>query len=87
MCPETEQEAGAWNADATLVIDDGLSPHALIRIRKDQVQGRPVVVLHERSNTTISLTADIEVTDDFASAIYLAAWAAGESVAMSSSEQ
>lgn len=83
MCPETEQEAGAWNADATLVIDDGLSPLALIRIRKDQVQGRPVVVLHERSNTTISLTTDIEATDDFASAIYLAAWAAGESVAVS----
>lgn len=83
MCPEKEQEAGAWNADATLVIDDGLSPQALIRIRKDQVQGRPVVVLHERSNTTISLTTDIEATDDFASAIYLAAWAAGESVAVS----
>lgn len=81
MCPETEHEAGAWNADATLVIDDGLSSHALIRIRKAQAQGRPVVVLHERSNTTVSLTKDIEVTDDFASAIYLAAWAAGESVA------
>lgn len=85
MCPETEQEAAAWSADATLVIDDGLSPQALIRIRKAQVQGRPVVVLHERSNTTVSLTTDIEVTDDFASAIYLAAWAAGESVAASRS--
>lgn len=78
ICPENEQEFGVWNADATLVINDRLSSQALIRIRKCQVEGKPVVVLHERSNTTISLTKDIEATDDFASAIYFAAWAAGK---------
>jgi len=78
ICPENEQEVGVGNADATLVINDGLSPQALIRIRKSQVAGKPVVVLHERSNTTITLTKNIEATDDFASAIYLAAWAAGK---------
>lgn len=83
LCPETEQQASDWNTDATLVIDDGLSPQALIRIRKDQAQGRPVIVLHERSNTTISLTTDLEATDDFASAIYFVAWAAAESVTVS----
>ncbi|MFB6328524.1 PfkB family carbohydrate kinase [Pantoea deleyi] len=78
ICPENEQEVGVLNVDATLVINDDLSPQALIRIRKCQVEGKPVVVLHEQSNTTISLTKDIEATDDFASAIYLAAWAAGK---------
>lgn len=83
MCPETEEDAYTWNADAMLVIDDSLSPRALARVRKAQAQGRPIVVLRERSHATVSLTSDNEVTNDFASAIYLAAWAAGASVTVS----
>nr|WP_290841708.1 carbohydrate kinase family protein [Halomonas sp.] len=81
MHPEMEQSVESWRADATLVIDDGLTPQALIRVQKEQALGRPIVVLHERSNTTTSLATVFEATDDFASAIYLAAWAAGERIA------
>lgn len=81
MYPEMEQTAGSLSADATLVIDDGLSPQALIRIQNDQALGRPIVLLHERSSTTSSLATVFEATDDFTSAIYLAAWAAGENIA------
>lgn len=83
VLPETEPEACFWKSDAILVINDGLSPQALIRIRNNQAQGRPIVVLNERSNTINSLTTVFEATDDFVSAIYLTAWAAGESIASS----
>lgn len=68
-------------AAAVLVLADGLGDDALEHVLRAKATGTPIVVLREGSARTIGAPLDgdgVTVTDDFASALYLAAWAAAE---------
>lgn len=80
VCPNIEQAAGIERYDATLVINDALPAESIARITQDIAQGTDVVVLKERSGTSTPWSTTSLTTPDFTTAIYFAAWAAGESV-------
>lgn len=77
-CPQLEPAATDLNADATLVISDGLPTEALARIARDKASAVPVIVLNERSTADVVLDCATWATEDFATAMYFAAWAVGE---------
>ncbi|MGU5847239.1 PfkB family carbohydrate kinase [Aeromonas hydrophila] len=77
-CPELGVDSSTRSADAILVLDDGLRKDALTRITLADTGSIPVVALHERTNTKLSIPDCAWVTDDFTTAIYLAAWSAGD---------
>jgi hypothetical protein len=77
LCPEIDPENIEWGADAVLVINDELSSKALSRIADDRARLTPIIFLYDRPSTPVFQLEATETTDDFASSIYLAAWAAG----------
>lgn len=77
-CPELEFRSSIENVNALLVIDDGLSCDALFRIAHARERAIPIVTLHERINARLSIPESTWITDDFTSAMYLAAWATGD---------
>lgn len=77
-CPELEFRSSIESANALLVIDDGLGFDALSRIAHAKESAIPIVTLHERVNARLSIPESTWVTDDFTTAIYLAAWATGD---------
>ncbi|MDY7069848.1 hypothetical protein PsexTeo8_65280 [Pseudomonas extremaustralis] len=77
VCPELALGSGSSSADATLVINDGLSPESLARITNDQVKGTPIIELCATSKTSRLIPANPWSTDDFTTAMYYSAWAAG----------
>lgn len=81
VCPQLEPAATELDADATLVINDGLTTEALARIDKDKISAVPVIVLNEGSTAEMVLAFATSVTEDFTTAIYLTAWAIGEAAA------
>lgn len=81
FCPTLEGDFSVKSADAVLVIDDGLSDNALFRIASANASATPVVTLHERALTPLSVPKSCWVTDDFTTAMYLTAWAAAERLA------
>lgn len=80
-CPELELRSSIESPNALLVIDDGLSGDALSRISHAMASAIPVVTLHERASTKLSIPESSWITDDFTTAIYLAGWAAGDPLA------
>ncbi|WP_312341283.1 carbohydrate kinase family protein [Stutzerimonas nitrititolerans] len=80
-CPQIDSTSAGWVTDATLVINDGLSAESLTRIADDRARSVPIITLHERTAAVGVLPAARETTNDFTTAIYLAAWAAGDAVA------
>ncbi|AQY66456.1 carbohydrate kinase family protein [Pseudomonas veronii] len=80
-CPELEVDSSVRNADAVLVIDDDLREDALSRIALAYTSAIPVVTLHERISTKLSIPESTWITDDFTTAMYLAAWSAGDRLA------
>ncbi|EJM69337.1 sugar kinase, ribokinase [Pseudomonas sp. GM49] len=81
LCPQLDATVTGWNVDATLVISDGLPAQALARIAKDKDSAVPVVVLNERATAEMVLACATWTTEDFTTAMYLTAWAAGETQA------
>lgn len=79
-CPSLESREAIENPDALLVIDDGLDSNALSRIAHATMSAIPIVTLHERVSTKLSIPESTWVTDDFTTAMYFAAWAAGDSL-------
>nr|WP_314576526.1 carbohydrate kinase family protein [uncultured Pseudomonas sp.] len=77
ICPQIDPKQIEQDADATLVINDELSSEALVRIAEDGARSRPIIALDERALAPALPLAASETTDDFATSIYLAAWAAG----------
>jgi hypothetical protein len=66
---------------AVLVLADGLDGSAADRVRRAQAAGTPIIVLRENGVEAVGGPLDdtrTTVTDDFASALYFAAWAAAE---------
>ncbi len=80
-CPMLELGSGIESAGALLVIDDGLEGDALSRITHAKANAIPVVTLHERVSTKLLIKDSTWVTDDFTTAMYLAAWATGDALA------
>jgi hypothetical protein len=80
-CPELEFRSSRESANALLVIDDGLGRDAMSRIAHAKASAIPVVTLHERVSTRLSIQDSTWLTDDFRTAIYLAAWATGDTLA------
>lgn len=79
LCPALD---GSLNptAKAVLAIADGLDDEAIKQIRT-KAAGIPVVVLREsrvKTARTLTDSAGVTIIDDFASALYFAAWAAAE---------
>lgn len=77
ICPQIDPKQIEQNADATLVINDELSSEALVRIAEDGARSSPIISLNERASAPAFPLAATETTDDFATSIYLATWAAG----------
>lgn len=77
-CPSLGLATTAWDADVILVINDGLPSEALTRIVADKASAVPVVVFDARSTADAVFDYATWITDDFATAMYFAAWAAGE---------
>ncbi len=77
-CPALDISSSIESADAFLVIDDGLNKDALSRIAHAVTRAIPVVTLHERVSTQLAIHDSTWVTDDFTTAIYFVAWAAGD---------
>ncbi len=68
-------------ATAVLVLADGLGNEAAERVERARAAGTPIVVLREGGTREMGTETDgagVTVTDDFASALYFAAWAAAE---------
>ncbi|MCC4113882.1 carbohydrate kinase family protein [Aromatoleum toluclasticum] len=79
-CPALDGRP-CMDAAAVLVLADGLGDDGVEQMRRAQSVGTPIVVLREgcarEMDTLVGETA-VKVTDDFASALYFAAWAAAE---------
>lgn len=76
-CPDLMLGSGSSPANATLVINDGLSPESLVRIANDQAKGTPIIELCARSKASRLVPTSPWSTDDFTTAMYYSAWAAG----------
>jgi hypothetical protein len=69
-------------ASTILVLAEGLKDEAFARVERAKAAGTPIVILREAGVRTthnfLTEGAKVTVTDDFASAMYFAAWAAAE---------
>lgn len=81
LCPQLDATVVDWNVDATLAISDGLPAQAQARVAWDRSKEVPVVVLDERATAQEGLACANWTTEDFVTAMYLTAWAAGETLA------
>lgn len=63
-------------AAATLILADGMTAQALAESLDAACGGSPIVVLRESAATALPTGATFDVTDDFTTALYRAAWAA-----------
>ncbi len=70
------------SADAILLINDDLSSEALVRLADDSARLTPVIAFNDRAEASSYAFTATEITNDFATAIYLAAWAAGGAIAV-----
>ncbi|WP_114810379.1 PfkB family carbohydrate kinase [Paraburkholderia kururiensis] len=69
------------NAAAVLVLADGLGDETITQVQRAKAAGTPIVVLREGGVRATGVPiggAGVTVTNDFASALYFAAWAAAE---------
>ncbi len=81
FCPALDSSINS-TAKAVLALTEGLDDEAIQQIRT-KAGGIPIVILRESGVKTAGALADgpdVTVIDDFASALYFAAWAAAEHV-------
>jgi hypothetical protein len=82
VCPalDSTPSAGHPSISAALVIADGSRTTLRSRLKRMNDAGIPVVILDELHSSSVSVRKHVQpyisVTDDFASAIYFALWAA-----------
>ena len=80
ICPNIEPAIPIENYEAILVIEDALPSESIGRIAEHASRGTSIIVLKERAERDTPWPTDTLKTPDFTTALYFAAWAAGEAL-------